>query len=178
MNNCDKFQPLFSSYLEGDLLPDKRKSLEEHLSICPPCAKAIRSLKEICNSLRSMQVLTTSPDFEYRLHRQIANIGNGHSIQFSFPVQNWKIPAAASLVVLGGVSAFLIVNSTDQSSVNVPVRPSTTNQVNPHKAPESSILTNQRAQEGNNATMMAEDSLKNDSSRGLRNQGIKLIDEK
>lgn len=176
MNDCDKFKSMFSSYIEGDLFPEQRRALEDHLVICPPCARAVKRLKEMCNSLRSMQVLTTSPDFEYRLHQQIANIGNSHSIQFSIPVQNWKIPAAASLVVLAGVSVFLIVNSSDQSGVNIPVRPSTVNQVNPHNAADRSVLPGKNSNA--DAVLITQDSLQNDSSRGLRNKGMKLIDEK
>jgi len=177
MSDCDKFKPLFSSYIEGDLFPEKRKSLEDHLALCPPCARAVVRLKEMCNSLRSMQVLTTSPDFEYKLHQQIANIGNSHSIQFSIPIQNWKIPVAASLVVLVGVSVFIMVNSSDQGSVNIPARPSSTvNQVNPHNQAERSLLPGRNSDA--DAILIAQDSLKNDSSRGLRDKGLKLIDEK
>lgn len=176
MNECDKFRSLFSSYIDGEILPENRKSLEDHLAICPPCAQAVKRLKEMCNSLRNLPILTTSPDFEYKLHQQIANIGNSHSIQFSIPIQNWKIPVAASLVVLAGVSVFIIANSSHQSSVDIPVRPSTIKQVNPNKQADRSVLPGKNSNA--DAVLITQDSLQNDSSRGLRNKGMKLIDEK
>lgn len=180
MSECDKYKSLFSNYIDGDLFPEQRKSLEDHLALCPPCQKAVKRLKVLCNSLRNMPVLTTSPDFESRLHQQIAGLGDGQSFHFSIPIQNWKIPAAASFAVVVVIGIFLVFNSADnRSESNIPVTPSISNPVNMQKSSEESILSSKNSQNYGNAAIVSQiDSTRNDSSEDLNQGGLKLIDKK
>jgi hypothetical protein len=180
MSECDKYKSLFSNYIDGDLFPEQRKSLEDHLTKCPPCQRAVQRLKIICKSLRNMPVLTTSPDFESRLHQQIAGLGDGRSINLSFSIQNWKIPAAASFAVIILVGIFLFFDSSDNiQNSTIPENPSITNPMNLQKSSEESVLSNQNIQ-GQNKGMVSsqEDSTKNDTEKNLNKSGLKLVDEK
>lgn len=109
MNDCDKVKPLVSDYLEGDIFPENRKFIEDHISVCPKCNAAIRRVKELCQNLKSLPYLTTSQDFESRLHQRISHSNNGHSIRLTISGQNWRMPAftvAAVLVVVAFVWMF------------------------------------------------------------------------
>jgi hypothetical protein len=180
MSECDKFQSLFSKYIEGDLFPEQRKSLEDHLALCPPCQKAVRRLKVLCKSLKSMPVLTTSPDFESRLHQQIAGLGDGNSIHFSIPINNWKIPAAASFAAIVVIGIFLVFNSIDnRSESGIPVSPSISNPSNIQKPSDESMLSNQNSQNSNRGIIVSqEDSTKKAEEKDLKQDGLKLVDEK
>jgi hypothetical protein len=180
MSECDKFQSLFSKYIEGDLFPEQRKSLEDHLALCPPCQKAVKRLKALCKSLKSMPVLTTSPDFESRLHRQIAGLGDGNSIHFSIPINNWKIPAAASFAAIVVIGIFLVFNTFNtQSEMSTPVSPSISNPVNLQKSSEESVLSNKNSQNPNKGVIVSQqDSTKRDDEKNIKKDGLKLVDEK
>jgi anti-sigma factor RsiW len=40
-----------SDYLDGDLSPDERERLEEHVGICPHCTRVLRTLRRTLASL-------------------------------------------------------------------------------------------------------------------------------
>lgn len=180
MSECDKYKSLFSNYIDGDLFPEQRKFIENHISVCPPCQRAVQRLKVICKSLRSMPVLTTSPDFESRLHQQIANLGYGQSINLSLPIQNWKIPAAASFAVIILIGIFLFFDSSDNlQNSTIPANPSISNPVNLQRTSEESVLLNKDAQDPNKGMVsIQEDSTKDDTDTDLKKSGLKLVDEK
>lgn len=180
MTECDKFKALFSSYIEGELFPEQRRSLEAHLSKCPPCQRAVERLKTMCRSLRSLPILTTSADFELRLHQQIAHLGNGNSMRLSLPIQNWKIPAFASIAVIVVVGIFITLNSpTNSSNTNTSSRSVISSQVNPQEPSEEEVLTNQRLSEDPNKAVagVPKDSLGKDTDKDNRQDGLKLVDE-
>lgn len=180
MHECDKYKPYYSSYIEGDLFLDQRGRIEDHLSICPPCRRAVQRLKLMCNTLRSLPILTTSPDFEYRLHQQITSLSDGHSLHLSLPIQNWKVPAFASIAVLGIIGLFMVFNSSDHRDIAVPVQQSITKPANPQKPTEVNVLSDKNIKGSSNkaAGTMLTDSLQRDSGRDYREEGMKLVDEK
>lgn len=180
MHECDKYKPFFSSYIEGDVFPEQRSLIEAHLAKCPPCQRAVQRLRAMCNTLRGLPILTTSPDFEYRLHQQIANISNGHSLHLSLPIQNWKFPAFASIAVVAIIGIFIAFNSSDQTDINVPIQQSITKPLNSQKPSEVNILSDKTARGSSSQASgaMLTDSLQRDSGRDFREEGMKLVDEK
>lgn len=180
MTECDKYKALYSSYIEGELFPDQIKSLEAHLSLCPPCQRAVERLKTICRTLRGLPILTTSPDFESRLHRQIAQLANGNSLRVSLPINNWKIPAFASIAVILIVGIFLTLNSPqNRSSIDSSSRSMINTPVNPEESGEE-VLTNQQLNENPNKVVagLPNDSLGKDTEKDNREDGLKLVDDK
>ena len=180
MSECDKFKALYSSYIEGELFPEQRKSLEAHLSLCPPCHRAVERLKTICKSLRELPILTTSPDFELRLHQQIADLSNGNSIRFSMPVQNWKLPAFATVAVIVVIGIFLTMNSpSSRSNIDVSSRSVVSGKVNSQKSTSDEVLTNQERNEPSSRAVagVPNDSLGKDSGKDNREEGLKLVDD-
>ena len=45
INHCKECVDLLGEYIEGTLPPDRKKALEEHLSLCPPCITFVRTYK-------------------------------------------------------------------------------------------------------------------------------------
>jgi anti-sigma factor RsiW len=45
----------FSSYVEGELSPRKKRRLEGHGGICPECRHAIRTLKDLMMKLSGLR---------------------------------------------------------------------------------------------------------------------------
>lgn len=180
MTECDKFKALYSGYIEGELFPEQRKSLEAHLSICPPCHRAVERLKTICRSLRGLPILTTSPDFELRLHQQIAHLGSGNSMRLSLPIHSWKIPAFASIAFIVVVGVFLALNSpSNRSNIDTSSQSVIGSQANPQEPSGEEILTNQKLSEDPSQTVagLPKDSLAKDSDKVNREDGLKLVDE-
>jgi hypothetical protein len=180
MTECDKFKALFSGYIEGELFPDQRKSLEDHLAKCPPCQRAVERLKTICRSLRGLPILTTSPDFELRLHQQIAQLGNGNSMRLSLPIHNWKIPAFASIAVIAVVGIFLTLNSpSNRSNIDASSRSVISSPANRQISAGEEVLTNQKSNEDPSKAVagLPKDSLSKDTGKDDREDGLKLVDD-
>lgn len=69
---CLEATPLLHASLEGDLPADQRKSLDSHLSGCPPCAalaSTSRCVRELAGELRTMPV---PPDLHLGLPEALA----------------------------------------------------------------------------------------------------------
>ena len=180
MTECDKYKALYSSYIEGELFPDQLKSLEAHLSLCPPCQRAVERLKTICRTLRGLPILTTSPDFESRLHQQIAQLANGNSMRLSLPINNWKIPAFASIAVILVIGIFLTLNSPhNRSSIDSSSRSVISTPVNTQESGEE-VLTNQKLNENPSKAVagLPNDSLGKNTEKDNREEGLKLVDDK
>ena len=111
MSDCDKYKIQFSSYLEGELSSTQKKELEDHFTVCNECKETIRQIRIIQNSLQQVPPYTTSPDFEKRLHEQIFHNPEKNGF-FPIPLQNWKIPAMGSALVLASLGLFLIIDHT------------------------------------------------------------------
>ena len=116
MVDCDKFKEDFSSFLDGELPYDQQQLLEDHLKICLNCKEAIRQIKIIKQSLSYLPQVSTSPDFEQRLRQQIFQ--QNQKTPFLPPqLQNWKLPAMGSAIVLATLGLFLVFNQSPDSVI-------------------------------------------------------------
>jgi len=48
---CDKIEGLLTAYLDGELGPEEKSAVEQHLEICPDCASLLSFLKSAAESL-------------------------------------------------------------------------------------------------------------------------------
>ena len=55
MNRCDEYLDLLSSYLDGELPEDERKSVEQHLNECKACAAEYELLKQIVSTCSELE---------------------------------------------------------------------------------------------------------------------------
>lgn len=111
MPDCDKLKTSFSDYLDGEIPQEQRKELDTHFSDCPHCHEILRQMRIIQQSLKKLPHITTSPDFERRLHQQIFNPAAKNFLIFPL-FHNWKLPAMGSAIVLAMVGLFLVLDSS------------------------------------------------------------------
>jgi anti-sigma factor RsiW len=52
--NCDDIRPLIAGYLDGELTPDERARVEEHVGSCPDCARELREQQALKEELDTM----------------------------------------------------------------------------------------------------------------------------
>jgi len=178
MHECDKVRSFISDFIEGDLHPHIRKEVETHLKICTDCNEVAYQVRVICRSLQSLPQISTSADFEQRLHSQINTMR-----QFRFPflssaTQSWKIPAVGSVVILATIGLFIVFNPTrtrvgntstiessslTPGSVQLPTQSSTIDQL-PYPSAQA-------------ARSVVTDTIKKDSAGYFKKEGVKLVGE-
>ncbi len=117
MSECDKFKMQISSYLDGEISIHQRHDFDHHLEKCPKCDETVKQIKIIQESIRQMPQIASSPDFEERLHQQIFNSDQKQNF-FSLPIQNWKVPAMGSAIVIATVGVFLVLNEPSETNTN------------------------------------------------------------
>lgn len=165
MSVCDEFKMLFSDYLDSELPLTQRKQVDQHLNECPECSETVRQMKIIQQSLRQIPQLTTSPDFERKLHEHIFTnpIRPGFIPAY---LQNWKVPAMGSALVLATISFFLIFNNggdnpRHNNSQFIPAAPQISSPIKSTTSAQAPAMVSS----GNNQTTLAGDSLKPDSAK-------------
>jgi len=165
---CDKFRMNFSNYLDGELHFEGRKLLDDHFSICPDCAEDYRQMKDIQNNLSKLPPISASPGFEKSLQQRI--LRQNQNPGFIPPqLQNWKLPAVGSFIVVATVSLFLVFNNSpapDSGNIN--------NQVNtaipqiPGNASKTVDVPERSTPSAHQSSTLISDSLVSDSLHSLR----------
>lgn len=183
MTDCNKVKELVSKYVEGELFPETKIFVEKHLSICPVCKEAIRRVKILCQSLKGLSYLNTSPDFEERLHQRLVNFNNGtSSLRVSFGEHRWKMPAIGVATVLVVIVLFMVFNSGNFQSEepgNNPQNSPIVTQQSSRTIPPPQIGSNPTNPLLNQSSGGAiQDSLQEKSKKSINDEGVKLIDEK
>jgi len=65
---CEKIEKLLSPYLEDELSQEEKKTVENHLEMCPNCSSLLSFIKEAKNSLSEFPELEVSDSLLERLH--------------------------------------------------------------------------------------------------------------
>jgi len=174
MPECDKFRMNFSNYLDGELHFEVRKLLDDHFSVCPDCAEDYRQMKDIQKNLNHMPHISTSPGFEKSLQQRI--LKQNQNPGFIPPqLQNWKLPAMGSAIVVATVSLFMVFNNSP-----APDPGETINQVNTAKpqitgnANDQVNVPEKSAPSEYQSTTLIPDSLASDSLR-LQRENIQQV---
>lgn len=76
--NCLRINQIYL-YLEGELSPAENKSIEEHLSSCLICKKAVKERKLLLQASRSLPLWNTPPDFSHHYRHNHQNFRPRHS---------------------------------------------------------------------------------------------------
>jgi anti-sigma factor RsiW len=179
MANCDKMKLNYSNYIEGELPADQSKALDEHLNHCPECRETVRQMRIIQQSLKQLPQISASPDFEKKLQQQIFQ-QNQRSTFIPPQMQNWKLPAMGSAIVLATVGLFLVLNDSsapDGSTITKPenlinnAAPQLTGKKNLNFSEDQSVPVHE------STTLIKGDSLRTDSIRinpeGIQQVGVK-----
>ncbi|WP_066633919.1 zf-HC2 domain-containing protein [Desulfolucanica intricata] len=111
-DKCSEISELFSPYIDGEIDPEDKKLVEEHLSCCPDCAKELNEWRKMSGLLGEIGSIEIKPPVELResVMAQI-NGANKKSEAFKpkgkiaavFSVSRYKglVAAAASILILG-----------------------------------------------------------------------------
>ncbi|MEA2576052.1 MAG: hypothetical protein QOH93_3350, partial [Chloroflexia bacterium] len=54
--NCGEVRPLISAYLDGEVTPEERRSVERHLASCEECRHVLAEYRAIGSDLRALPV--------------------------------------------------------------------------------------------------------------------------
>jgi len=65
---CEQIEEFLSPYLEDELNPEEKRTIEEHLKTCPNCSLLLSSLKETRESLVDLPQLEVSQTLLTRLY--------------------------------------------------------------------------------------------------------------
>jgi hypothetical protein len=65
---CEKIQDLLSPYLDGELTPEEKASVEAHLSSCRECAELLSLLRVATESLAAFPEVEPGPDLKAKLY--------------------------------------------------------------------------------------------------------------
>lgn len=149
MADCDKLKSSFSDYLDGEIPHNQRKELDEHFGKCAGCQDTLRQMRIIQRSLSQLPQISTTPQFEQRLHQQIFS-QNSETRLIPQSFLSWKLPAMGSALVLATVGLFLVLfdspdpGNTLPDKMNIPVNTAApqipaSSPLNIHKTPTTQV---------------------------------------
>ena len=79
MKTCNRYQELFSEYIEGELDQNQKKDVETHLQSCSLCARKLSNINGLKQLLVALPRMKVSSDFDSLLHARIRlEIGRAH----------------------------------------------------------------------------------------------------
>ena len=58
---CQELVELVTEYFEGTLAPAERLRFEEHVSVCPPCRRHLKQMRDTIRLLGQVDEATISP---------------------------------------------------------------------------------------------------------------------
>lgn len=72
--SCREVWKLISSFIDGDLDPDLRMQLQEHLSKCRHCTALVRGSENLVRLMADERVFEIPSGFSQRLRKHLHNI--------------------------------------------------------------------------------------------------------
>ncbi|HEY9715649.1 MAG TPA: zf-HC2 domain-containing protein [Chroococcales cyanobacterium] len=71
-NSCDAMSMMLDAFHDGELAPDERVQVEQHLAACPACSKSLREIEAVASSLRALPELKPMRDFSLDIDKIIS----------------------------------------------------------------------------------------------------------
>ena len=99
--NCEQVWQEISNYIEGDVDPTLRVDMEEHFQICAKCRSVLEGTRNVIALYGDERMLEVPAGFSRRLEQRLvrnARVGKEWSSWTA-----WLVPAAALLLIAGGV---------------------------------------------------------------------------
>ncbi len=175
MADCDKFRMQFSDYLDGELTITERTELEAHLAVCEYCSETLNQIRIIQRSLQNIPAITTSPDFETRLHQML----HQQQTRSFFPfrsLQGWKVPAMGSALVLASLGLFLVFNhGSDNQPTKRQYIPAATQIASPASRAGFNSAPPPQVQPIEEKEIVVQDSMLNEDSVQINHREVQFI---
>ncbi len=98
---CEEVWREISNYLDGDVSPDLRAAIDEHVRGCKHCTAVLDGTRNVVQLYGDERMLEVPLGFSHRLHRRLE--GNMPGNRRSFV--GWMVAATAGVVLAGGFEA-------------------------------------------------------------------------
>lgn len=109
---CEEVWREVSNYLEGDVSPDLRAAIDEHVRGCKHCTAVLDGTRNVVQLYGDERMLEVPLGFSHRLHRRLEDNMPGSRRSFL----GWMVAAAAGVLVVGGFEAARSSSSAGSSS--------------------------------------------------------------
>ena len=122
MPNCQKIEPLVTPFVDGELPDTDRRTIEEHLRVCPPCHSRVEAERQVHELIRArVPVLNkaAAPDALHAKCWQIARLepqGDGRAAAARAPLPRRLAPYALAASLVVGVGGAFVYQATDKSA--------------------------------------------------------------
>ena len=98
---CEEVWREVSNYLEGDVSPDLRAAIDEHVRGCKHCTAVLDGTRNVVRLYGDERMLEVPLGFSHRLHRRLEGNMPGNRRSFL----GWMVAAAAAVLVIGSFEA-------------------------------------------------------------------------
>jgi hypothetical protein len=95
---CEEVWREVSNYLDGDVSPDLRTAIDEHVRGCKGCTAVLDGTRNVVQLFGDERMLEVPLGFSHRLHRRLEGNMPGNRRSFL----GWMAAAAAGVLVVGG----------------------------------------------------------------------------
>ena len=113
---CERIEELLSPYLEEELSPEDRQSVERHLSSCPDCTELLSFMKEANSALTAFPEVEVSKSLRNRLY-EIPVKKKKFSFTLDFLLRPALQPVLAAATILLILISFYVFHP-DRSLIN------------------------------------------------------------
>lgn len=69
--NCEKYEVLFTGWIENELTTAERKDLEQHLEGCASCSQELQAMKELWQDMGEIKFLDPSPNLRVKFQAML-----------------------------------------------------------------------------------------------------------
>lgn len=101
-NACNKVNEKLSAFMDGELAPEERAAIKEHLSSCAACAEELRLFSAVDAGMKNLPATEPTPFFAAKVSAAARALGRYHGSFRRF--LRLPVPAMALLV------SFLLIN--------------------------------------------------------------------
>jgi Putative zinc-finger len=95
---CEEVWREVSNYLDGEVSPELRAAIEEHVRGCKRCTAVVHGTRNVIQLYADERMVEVPLGFSRRLHRRLADDMPGSRRSFF----GWMVATAAALLVAGG----------------------------------------------------------------------------
>jgi hypothetical protein len=98
---CEEVWREVSNYVDGDVSPDLRAAIDEHVRGCKGCTAVLDGTRNVVQLYGDERMLEVPLGFSHRLHRRLEGNMSGNRRTFL----GWMVAAAAGVLVVGAFEA-------------------------------------------------------------------------
>lgn len=106
--NCEQMWKEISNYIEGEVDAGLQAAMDEHFRTCKKCASVLAGTQNVIRLYGDERMIEVPAGFGRRLERRLVQDSRARSRRWTWSA--WLIPAAALLLIAGGVRWVTLVH--------------------------------------------------------------------